>query len=297
MVKQITIDKPTKPNLFATNDALITTSTTAVDFVTDDLEKLAVELISNNELRVKSGVFCIGGHYGCIQNGTYETCFVSPGNVGFNRKDLIVARYTRVGNLDYIGVQIYTGVPTKGVPVVPSLTVSDLNTGGKIREIALHTVELVDMDIVNVTQVFTKLTKKEELFHTSFFTITGTDGLARHNTKLEVGGIVTQTISLTETATYIDGPIYGVWRIYGAIHGFAAFGIDVEEGYTASDIIAIPSVSSSSIIKMMVKSIGVVERDGIKKIEIWVTPYAFAQVTTAITSDFSVYVRYKKVKL
>ena len=68
MVKQITIDNPTKPNLFAPDDALITTSTTAVDFVTDDLEKLAVQLISNNELRVKSGSFCIGGHYGYIPN-------------------------------------------------------------------------------------------------------------------------------------------------------------------------------------------------------------------------------------
>jgi len=294
MVKQITIDKPTKPNLFAPDDALITTSTTAVDFVTDDLEKLAVELISNNELRVKSGVFCIGGRYGCIQNGTYETCFVSPGNVGFNRKDLIVARYTRVGNLDYIGVQIYTGVPTKGVPVVPTLTVSDLNTGGKIREIALHTVELVDMDIVNVESVFPVRTKKEDinaLLVPSWFTST-VGSTTQYHGKLETNGIITETLKQTKSYTYIFN-VEGVWKAE-TVFGFVT---PVESGYTATDIVAIPSAVGADIAKLHIRKIEVVDDAGVKKISIGVTPYAFVNITTAITSDFSVYVRYKKVKL
>ena len=293
MVKQITIDKPTKPNLFAPDDALITTSTTAVDFVTDDLEKLAVELISNNELRVKSGVFCIGGHYGCIQNGTYETCFVSPGNVGFNRKDLIVARYTRVGNLDYIGVQIYTGVPTKGVPVVPTLTVSDLNTGGKIREIALHTVELIDMDIVNVESVFPVRTKREDinaLIKTSQYS-NGSPTL-RYHSVLEVDGIVIETIKASEAFTYIFNTD-GVWKGDSVF----MFGAIIESGYTATDIVAIPSAVGASIVKLHIRKIEVIDNAGVKTISIGLTPYAFVNITTAITSDFSVYVRYKKVKL
>ena len=293
MIKQITIDKPTKPNLFAPDDALITTSTTAVDFVTDDLEKLAVELISNNELRVKSGVFCIGGHYGCIQNGTYETCFVSPGNIGFNRKDLIVARYTRVGNLDYIGVQIYTGVPTKGVPVVPSLTVSDLNTGGKIREIALHTVELVDMDIANVESVFPVRTKKEDinaLIKTSLYS--NGSPILRYHSVLEVDGIVTDTIKSTKAFTYIFN-IDGVWKA----DNIFIFGAIIESGYTASDIVVIPSVVGASIVKAHITKAEIVDNSGVKTIAVTVWPYAFLNITTAITSDFSVYVRYKKVKL
>ena len=290
MIKQITIDNPDKPNLFAHDDALITTSTTAVDFVTDDLEKLAVELISNNELRVKSGVFCIGGHYGCIQNGTYETCFVSPGNVGFNRKDLIVARYTRVGNLDYIGVQIYTGVPTKGVPVVPSLAVSDLNTGGKIREIALYTVELVDMNIVNVTQAFTKLTKKEELFLASYFA-TSVGTTTQYHGKVETNGIITETINMTRTFEYT----FNTGGVYMAAKFFYVFA-PIEKTFTATDIIAIPSVLSSSVIKAQIGSITFYEEGGVNHIKIEVAPYAFANLGTK-TSDFSVYVRYKKVKL
>lgn len=290
MVKQITIDKPEKPNLFAPDDVLITTSTTAVDFVTDDLEKLAVELISNNELRVKSGVFCIGGHYGCIQNGTYETCFVSPGNVGFNRKDLIVARYTRVGNLDYIGVQIYTGVPTKGVPVVPSLTVSDLNTGGKIREIALHEVELVDMDIVNVTQIFSPFTPCSKIAEERYYTI-GEGIYMSYVAELEIGGMVTATLKGSKTLPY-NTPINGVWA--GANFQFI---LPVKVGYTANDIVVIPSVLSGSIIKLQMRDVSVADSAGIKKIYVDATCYAFAQISTAVPADFSVYVRYKKVKL
>jgi len=290
MVKQITIDKSTKPNLFAPDDALITTSTTAVDFVTDDLEKLAVELISNNELRVKSGVFCIGGHYGCIQNGTYETCFVSPGNVGFNRKDLIVARYTRVGNLDYIGVQIYTGVPTKGVPVVPTLTVSDLNTGGKIREIALHEVELVDMNIVNVEQMFGLLTPVVNIAKESYFT-TQVAGILQHQAKLEINGAVTETCKFSLSQSYTTGKD-GVFIGYGT-----SFSIELEPGYSASDIVVIPSVLGTNILKLQIELVTVSDYNNRKRIYIGATPYAFINITTAITADFSVYVRYKKVKL
>src|SRR5574344_194470 len=192
MVKQITIDKPTIPNLFSHDDALIASATTAIDFVSDDLEKLAVQLISNNELRVKSGSFCIGGHYGYIPSGSYETCYVSPGNIGFRRKDLIVAKYTRVGTLDYIGIQIYTGVPSKGEPVIPASAVSDLNADGKIREIPWHVVELNGRDIISVTPVFETLTTKDDvnaLFKTSFFT-EGTP--TRYHSKLETNGIVTE---------------------------------------------------------------------------------------------------------
>ena len=294
MVKQITIDKPTKPNLFAPDDALITTSTTAVDFVTDDLEKLAVQLISNNELRVKSGSFCIGGHYGYIPSGTYETCYVAPGNVGFRRKDLIVARYTRIGNLDYIGIQIYTGVPSKGEPVVPTYTASDLNANGKVREIPLHVVELLDMDIVSVTSVFPKRTTKADidgLFKTSFFTTT-VGSTTQYHAKLETNGIVTETLKLTDSYEYTRNTD-GVWcadRIY-------AFFVPIETGYTASDITVIPSVVSSSIIKNHVRMVDIGESFGSKGIWIGCWAYAFANITTAITSDFSVYVRYKKVKL
>ena len=295
MVKQITIDNPTKPNLFAPDDALITTSTTAVDFVSDDLEKLAVQLISNNELRVKSGSFCIGGHYGYIQNGTYETCYVAPGNVGFRRKDLIVARYTRIGNLDYIGIQIYTGVPSKGEPVVPTYTVSDLNANGKVREIPLHVVELLDMDIVSVTSVFPKLTTKADidgLFKTSFWSVTGTNGMTIYYTQLETNGIVTVTITQTRPYTYIFNTD-GVWKA-DIINGYNT---PIESGYTASDITVIPSVVSSIIIKNQVRTVNITEESGEKRIGISCWAYAFAQQSTAVSATFSLTVRYRKVKL
>ena len=294
MIKQITIDKPEKPNLFAYDDALITTSTTAVDFVSSDLEELAVQLISNNELRVKSGSFCIGGHYGYIPSGSYETIYVAPGNVGFNRKDLIVARYTRVGDLDYIGIQIYTGVPSKGEPVIPTYTTSDLNADGKVREMPLHVVELNGMDIVSVTPVYPTLTTKDDvsaLFKASFFTTT-VGSTTQSHAKLETCGIVTETLKQTKSYTYIFN-VEGVWKAE-TVFGFVT---PIESGYTASDIVVFPSSISSAITKQNIRKVEVIDADGVKKISIGITPYAFANITTAVSSDFSVYVRYKKVKL
>ena len=295
MVKQITIDNPNKPNLFAYDDSLITSATTETDFVTEDLEKLAVQLISNNELRIKSGSFCIGGHYGYIPNGTYETCYVAPGNVGFNRKDLVVARYTRVGDLDYIGIQIYTGVPTKGVAVVPNYTTSDITTTGKIREIPLHVVELTGMNITGVTSVAPKRTTKSDisgLFKTSFWNYTGTDGITRYYTQLETNGIVTVTITQTRPYTYILNTD-GVWKA-DTIHGFYT---PIESGYTASDITVIPSVVSPLVIKNQVRTVNITEESGEKRISIGCWSYAFAQRSTAVSATFSLTVRYRKVKL
>jgi hypothetical protein len=294
MVKQITIDKPTIPNIFSHDDALITSATTAIDFVSDDLEKLAVQLISNNELRVKSGSFCIGGHYGYIPSGSYETCYVSPGNIGFRRKDLIVAKYTRVGTLDYIGIQIYTGVPSKGEPVIPTYSVSDLNADGKIREIPLHVVELNGMDIISVTPVFETLTTKDDvsaLFKTSFFT-TIVGSTTQYHAKIETCGIVTETLKQTKSYTYIFN-VEGVWKAE-TVFGFVT---PIESGYTASDIVVFPSSISNGVIKQNIRKVEVIDADGVKKISIGITPYAFANITTAIPSDFSVCVRYKKVKL
>lgn len=292
MVKQITVDKPIKPNLFAYDDALITTSAIESDFVTDDLEKLVVQLISNNELRVKSGSFCIGGHYGYIPRGTYETCYVAPGNVGFRRKDLIVARYTRVGNIDYIGIQIYTGVPSKGEPVVPTYTVSDLNANGKFREIPLHVVELLDMDIVSVTSVFPKRTIKADidgLFKASFFT----DGTpTRYHAKLETNGIVTETVKITVPKTFIFN-VDGVWKA----NSVTILSAEIESGYTAGDFIVIPSVVSNAVIKAQATKVEITDSGGIKSLTVTLWPYAFIQVTSEITFDLSVYIRYTKVKL
>lgn len=292
MVKQITIDKPTIPNLFSHDDALITTATTAIDFVSDDLEKLAVQLISNNELRVKSGSFCIGGHYGYIPSGSYETCYVSPGNIGFRRKDLIVARYTRVGNLDYIGIQIYTGVPSKGEPVVPTYSVSDLNADGKIREIPLHVVELNGMDIISVTPVFETLTTKDDvnaLFKTSFFSV-GTP--AQYHSMLETNGIVTETVRVPTTKTFIFN-VDGVWKA----DSVTIMPVLIESGYTASDIVVIPTSICTGVVKNHATKVELLETDGIKRIAVTLWPYAFANITSPLSVELSVTIRYKKVKL
>lgn len=297
MVKQITVDKPIKPNLFAYDDALITTSAIESDFVTDDLEKLAVQLISNNELRVKSGSFCIGGHYGYIPRGTYETCYVAPGNVGLRRKDLIVARYTCVGNIDYIGIQIYTGVPSKGEPVVPTYTVSDLNANGKVREIPLHVVELNDMDIANIAAVFPVRTKKEDinaLLKTRSYT-TGTN-LTQNHFCLETNGIVTDTVSYDIEPTTFTTAKDGVY----VADGFYTTFVEIEEGYTATDVIVIPSmVGASSIMKANINSVTLALKPAtsIYRYAISAQPYAFISIGSAITAKMNLTVRYKKVKL
>ena len=55
-------------------------------------ENLKAEIISNNEIRVRSGILNMQGKFCSIDMNTYDSLTINNGTAGENRIDLIVAR-------------------------------------------------------------------------------------------------------------------------------------------------------------------------------------------------------------
>ena len=153
MLTQITVDTGTaNPHKFGISDAVIQAALFGQDFVSEDLNKFQPSIASSNEVRIASGVVCIGGHIGYIPYGTYESCTIATGNVGYKRKDLIVARYSRASGLDYMGLYVYKGNPAISNPVLPTCKSEDVLQGGYTREIPVCEVNLDGLSITSAIQ-------------------------------------------------------------------------------------------------------------------------------------------------
>ena len=119
-------------------------------------QRLAAEVQTNNEVRIRDGVRIHQGCAASIKKNTYDTVTITNGSQGMKRIDLIVARYQRnvetgVESLDLIALQ---GTPAESDPAVPVHTEGDIQAGDAVADMPLYEVEKDGLNITRVTKVF-----------------------------------------------------------------------------------------------------------------------------------------------
>ena len=119
-------------------------------------QRLAAEVQTNNEVRIRDGVLIHQGCAASIKKNTYDTVTIANGSQGMKRIDLIVARYQRnvetgVESLDLIALQ---GTPAESDPAVPKHTEGDIQAGDAVADMPLYEVEKDGLNITRVTKVF-----------------------------------------------------------------------------------------------------------------------------------------------
>lgn len=83
-----------EPNIFADDIGEYNTAIWGTrDCVLPAGERLGYELVSNNEIKIKDGVFSTQGRRGVIKKGATESCIIENGTQAENRNDLIVIEY------------------------------------------------------------------------------------------------------------------------------------------------------------------------------------------------------------
>lgn len=120
-------------------------------------ENLEPELVSNNSLKIRSGMMCHHGNVSSVKIGTYDEVELTNGSQGMKRIDLIVNRYTRneKDNTEKNEWVVIMGSPAESNPVVPEYTEGNLQNGDLIDDCPLLKITL---DGINVTQVEKMLT-------------------------------------------------------------------------------------------------------------------------------------------
>lgn len=117
-------------------------------------ENLEPELVSNNSLKIRSGIMCHHGNVSSVKIGTYDEVELTNGSQGMKRIDLIVNRYTRneEDNTEKNEWVVIMGTPAESSPVVPEYTQGDLQKGDLVDDCPAFEVHFDGINIVEVTK-------------------------------------------------------------------------------------------------------------------------------------------------
>lgn len=122
-------------------------------YILDTGERMAPELVSNNLLKIKSGLMCDDeGNISSVD--VYDEVELKNGTQGMKRIDLIVNRYTKndetkIEKNEWICI---TGTPAASNPVVPAHITGSLRAGDLVKDIPFIKVHF---DGLNITQIET----------------------------------------------------------------------------------------------------------------------------------------------
>ena len=99
-------------------------------------ENLELELVTNNKLKIKSGMMCHHGNISTVEIGTYDEVTIQNGTQGMKRIDLVVNRYSKndetgIESNDWIVIQ---GTPAADDPATPSYTEGNLQEGDLVDD-------------------------------------------------------------------------------------------------------------------------------------------------------------------
>lgn len=119
-------------------------------------EGFETQIISNNEIRIRSGIGMIQGRFFDVRPNTYDTVNIQNGTQGQSRIDLIVCRYTHDNDTqqDDTAWVVIQGTPAVSDPVAPAYTEGDLNAGDTVADMPMFQVLINGITLESVTPVF-----------------------------------------------------------------------------------------------------------------------------------------------
>ena len=114
---------------------------TAGDVVLDTGDKLSCTMLDANTAEIGTGDFLLQGHHARVEIA--EQLTIKSGSQGFNRNDLIVARYTLgTGNIQSAYLAVIEGTAVAGEASDPSYTSGSIDGGDVLVEFPLWRIPL-----------------------------------------------------------------------------------------------------------------------------------------------------------
>lgn len=106
--------------------------------------KFNATLTDANTVTIEDGEGVMQGVHFRIEPGTTETVNIQNGTSGYNRIDLVCARYTKnpVTGVEAVSLEVITGTPTTSTPTAPEYEQGDILSGGTIADFPLWQVNL-----------------------------------------------------------------------------------------------------------------------------------------------------------
>jgi hypothetical protein len=123
---------------------------------------LAATIVSANEIRIGAGLLVAQGCMAEIPHGTTESLTIENGSQGMQRRDLIVARYTRDTStgVEDMSLVVKKGTPAASNPGTPAYQSGSIANGATRVEFPLYRVKI---DGLTITELEKQITTMESL--------------------------------------------------------------------------------------------------------------------------------------
>lgn len=122
------------------------------------------EIQSNNLIKIYDGDLIMQGRHSYIPASDSDNVTINNGSQGMNRKDLIVARYTKDSTgVEDVMLQVVQGTATSGAATAPGYTDGDILKGATAKDFPLYEVSLTGINITEVKKLFKVLGTNEDL--------------------------------------------------------------------------------------------------------------------------------------
>ena len=156
-------------------------------YILDVGNKMECTAYSATELHIADGVLSHQGCVALIPTGTYDTLEISAGTAGYNRIDLVVARYSKDAgtSVEDMELVVIEGTPTSSTPSAPSYNAGDIQAGASPVDMPLYQIRLSGITVSSITRVATlidslgtlkeKLTSKTTTYTPTFTVSSGTN--------------------------------------------------------------------------------------------------------------------------
>ena len=150
------------PHVTADEEAVKNLMTFEDFLVTENGEKLASNIVSNNQIRINSGDIMAQGRLVRIEG--HEDVTIETGTQGMNRKDLICLRYTKDSStgIESVALVAIKGTPASGAATVPAHNAGNILEGDSPVDFPLYTVTIEGLTVTEVTAMFTTTKKVHE---------------------------------------------------------------------------------------------------------------------------------------
>ena len=117
--------------------------------------ELAATVVSATEIQIADGVMVGQGCTASIEHGMTESLTIANGSQGMQRKDLIVARYSKVAStgVESMTLAVITGTPASSSPADPSYNSGDIADGDSPVDFPLYKVNINGISITSVERL------------------------------------------------------------------------------------------------------------------------------------------------
>lgn len=159
-----------KPHITTNQDSMWHRGIWKYDCIIEFGENVAPQIISNNEIQVRSGMVNMQGRFSEIPINSYDSLTINNGNIGENRIDLIVLHYEKNSDtqVESVTLKVIQGTPSD-TPVTPEYIAGDIDLGDSPVELPIFQVNISGINITNVDTLlpiiapYSKLTDSPKL--------------------------------------------------------------------------------------------------------------------------------------